>query len=1126
MMAIALGMFLYAADGATPVPDQMRWVIMDAATGRSFVVPDEAQRLTVGGRLHAEPEGSQLVLSVEYSVAEKATQIKVKLADRSGEDRGLVIRLELGLPGAAEEWVWWQDLDTSLPLTGRKLSNTAALRGLPGLPEFAEGGEKPDFGKYSVYPLGVVSWRGSWIALARRMNELVVGRFMASGAESPTLSAEVDMALSEFTIPPREAEFSLWFFSGEGEQGLRAGLDRCYALWPEDWEVRVPIFGGWMPFTDLAKIPNVDEFGFAYQEGAPNAGFDDALGALSFVYFHCAGEFANVEGYKRGTEPLPPYEKVVEAFNAVAEKRTGIKGVWDICGIRGADGKIAYRPEKTYGDFFCQACVDPDLPYGRAMIDTLLARVNAKPFPQDVDGVYYDGIAAGLDYAPEHLKAANHLLLWDSREKKPVNYNLFSSVEWARQIHNTLAGTRKLTMLNDSSLSSFTFASPYIDVPGAEMSIYLRREQARLIRAYTCGKPFCTLVKADFSQHTSSQIETYMRRCLAYGILFGFFDISPSGDHPGSSYWVHPEWYDRDRPLFRRYMPLARELAGAGWRPLPGARATADAAYVERFGPGNNGLTYLTVSTDPGEHPEAEREVVVEIGRELVAEISKPSSGPAQQAKPAEPAPAQPLAVELLTGRIETAGERLTVTLRGDDMAVWAIGERQAQAQACLDRARDILALRKRYIQACRLSAETLSPWGSYGEGGGKIVSPGRESSCCLEATLDTPGTMAGATQSIPLNHDRPRPLIISAWSKAENVTGNEDRDYALYADCYYADGTALYGQTVSFAPGTHDWQYGEHVIQPEKPIARVNVYLLFRGNHTGRVWFDDIRVALADDPEKNLLQRPGFEPFAARPLADDQVAGPVNAAFDSLQQALEVPAIKCDYQAAYRLIDTVERAAREANWGADTERTLRDVEDLRWHLRLAQACLSGKPQMPQRDSRVTPHVALMAAGPPTAPIGVRQYEARTGKVPPGTTMTVDSLYTDYSAQPLTDGQINPAGVHWTKVAWASAESDDAHWIELTLPKPMPVKEVRIWWALDSGKLWMSRKLVLQVKQGNEWVAVEGQELCPDAQRGLTTIRIGGQPLKSLQSLRIFQPPHGGAPDRPGIMWVSEVEIE
>ena len=790
---------------------------------------------------------------------------------------------------------------------------------------------------------------------------------------------------------------------------------------------------------------------------------------------------------------------------------------------------MGFRPERTYGDFFCQACVDPDLAYGKGMADNLIRRVSAKPSPEDIDGVYYDGIAVGLDYAPEHLKAADHMLLWDGTLGRPVNYNLWSSAEWARYIHEQFEGTSKLTMLNDSSLSSFPFVGPYIDVPGAEMSIYLSRSQCRLIRALMGNKPFCTLVKADFEQVSQAQIESYMRRCTAYAILFGFFDITPSGANPGSSYWVHPEWFDRDRALFRRYMPLARELLAATWRPVPEAEVTEGEASLEWFGPmrarGDVGgdevdylgldLHYCTLSTDPTEPGDEARSVTLK--------APQATTPPVWTVLRSDARLKASLAVELLTGRVERMEQTLTTELTGEDLQVWALGGAEAQARGCLRRAADVVKRRAAYIEACTSTGQALAPWNAYGDSGGAIDTGGHEGGLCLKATKDKPGS-AGATQTVVVNHTEPKELVVSAWSKAENATGERSRDYALYVDCYYTDGTAIYGQTAEFDTGTHDWQKAERTIQPEKPVRNINVYLLFRGGHTGTVWFDDVHVALADDPDTNLLRRGDFETSdQPRPLAGDSAEA---KRLDELCSALLIspgPAgsvADTDWKAATAALEEMDRIVAATDLGPDTERARRDAEDLRWHIELAQACLKAEAQGPQRPSRLTEFVALATLK--TTATGPKQYRATTGNVPQGTIVAVEGNFGGYTPVVLTDGKVNPKGVHWTKVAWASSEHAGAHWIELRFPEATRAVEVRLHAGLDARTLHMPQKLEAQVLEGGEWTAAEGQRLERGPALGLVSIRLTGKPLKQL---RIVQPPHGGSTARPDLMWVSEIEV-
>jgi len=49
---------------------------------------------------------------------------------------------------------------------------------------------------------------------------------------------------------------------------------------------------------------------------------------------------------------------------------------------------------------------------------------------------------------------------------------------------------------------------------------------------------------------------------------------------------------------------------------------------------------------------------------------------------------------------------------------------------------------------------------------------------------------------------------------------------------------------TAPFEPGTHDWQYASVVVPVPKTVARFSIHLLFRGDHTGTAWFDDVYAA------------------------------------------------------------------------------------------------------------------------------------------------------------------------------------------------------------------------------------------------------------------------------------------
>ncbi len=103
---------------------------------------------------------------------------------------------------------------------------------------------------------------------------------------------------------------------------------------------------------------------------------------------------------------------------------------------------------------------------------------------------------------------------------------------------------------------------------------------------------------------------------------------------------------------------------------------------------------------------------------------------------------------------------------------------------------------------------------------------------------------VAGASFALVLNQTRPLPVLISGWSKAENVSVESielftSANYAIYVDIVFMDGTPLWGQFEAFSSGTHDWEKRQILIALKKPIARISMYALFR-YRTGTVWFDD----------------------------------------------------------------------------------------------------------------------------------------------------------------------------------------------------------------------------------------------------------------------------------------------
>jgi hypothetical protein len=176
--------------------------------------------------------------------------------------------------------------------------------------------------------------------------------------------------------------------------------------------------------------------------------------------------------------------------------------------------------------------------------------------------------------------------------------------------------------------------------------------------------------------------------------------------------------------------------------------------------------------------------------------------------------------------------------------------------------------------------------WRSYVKGFDYDISgnTARSGARSVHVRNDSLTEFRGITQRIELRQTEARPLLLGGWSRCNQVSGTPDNDYALYVDAWYADGTPLYGQAARFSTGTHDWEYSEKLINPEKPISHLMLYLLFR-RHTGEAWFDHISLRYAE---------PTQLPNAAAVTADFDIhPNPARDAADIVLHACEGRSIR-----------------------------------------------------------------------------------------------------------------------------------------------------------------------------------------------------------------------------------------
>ncbi|MBC7286646.1 MAG: discoidin domain-containing protein [Armatimonadetes bacterium] len=110
----------------------------------------------------------------------------------------------------------------------------------------------------------------------------------------------------------------------------------------------------------------------------------------------------------------------------------------------------------------------------------------------------------------------------------------------------------------------------------------------------------------------------------------------------------------------------------------------------------------------------------------------------------------------------------------------------------------------------------------------------------------------------------------------------------------------------------------------------------------------------------------------------------------------------------------------------------------------------------------------------------------------------------------------------FNQAAWAAAETDQEHWVEIQWPTPKTVGRVLIYWNIENDVVWTSQRAAVQVRAAKEsqWQTVA--DVQPSEGEPVTEIRFPAVPA---QALRILQPRDCGPRKRPRLMWLREVAV-
>jgi hypothetical protein len=519
-------------------------------------------------------------------------RVEGTITDTRRRDRA--ITLYFALPVDATGWQWGDDIQRGRPITGQQEYFNGVSMGSGAT------------GTLSQYPLAAIHDHTVGLALGLDMARPAQYRLVYHAGTRQLLIA-YDLGL----VPEANsrAEFAFVFFTFPPAWGFRAAWAEYMDLFPDHFQVRVKEQGLWMPFTDVSRVQGAEDFQFKFHEGNNNVPFDDTWGILSFRY----------------TEPMTWWMKMDKSMPrthaaAVAERNRLAAGP------RNSDQRMAAatltaamldeagQPALSFRDTpWCNGAVwslnpNPRLPASNGLNgatvhwnDTLKEQLYGPGAKGTLDGEYLDSlegyVTTDLNFNREHFKHTTVPLTFATETGQPALHKGLAVAEFTRWFCDDVHRLGKLTFAN-SVPHRFTFLCPWLDILGTETD-WVRQgryhpppdAQLCLWRTLSGQKPYLLLMNTDYDVFTPPLVEQYFQRSLALGFWPGMFSHN-AADNP---YWQNPKWYNRDRPLFKQYLPLIKRVTEAGWQPVTAARADVPELALERFGPGPDSMGYLTL---------------------------------------------------------------------------------------------------------------------------------------------------------------------------------------------------------------------------------------------------------------------------------------------------------------------------------------------------------------------------------------------------------------------------------------------------------------------------------------------------------------------------------------------------
>lgn len=759
--------------------------------------------------------------------------------------------------------------------------------------------------------------------------------------------------------------------------------------------------------------------------------------------------------------------------------------------------------------------------------NTLNLLQNAKFAESDenliVDGIYLDsleGWAKGKNFRQEHFKYTDIPLGFDTFTKKSLILNAFSVYEFTKAMSEYMHENKRLLMANWVPID-FPFYCHLLDVIGKEVHwLDLKNEYnpdkdsvMNYRRTLSYQKPYLLLLNVHFDRFGVKMMKNYFQNSLFYGMFPSMFSYDAATD----PYFQNPQYYNRDRGLFIKYLPLIKKISKAGWEPVTLAISTNKNIFVERYGRDYFGTLYFTVHNNLDFNQKGfikiDKEKLRLIDKFKITEIISNAESDYKEEE-------KEIILPVVLSGYQTKVYRL---VREDYGALLAI------AMEDLDDAAGIL---NKYFEQKKISSQEQA---EYGDITAKLLK-GVSNKNLMENVARIEKQMS----------------VVLSWAKDKKH--DEMLNQLLKIECDISSLIAN-ASNVSFTLKTTD-----AICSPSDNNLEMEI---LNNSKEDIIVLDETVLEISPNLKikkiKHQLEGKSI-PQGKSEVITVSFSAPAGLE-EGMEEAMNAKVTlhsgtnKISLSKAV-LLSVVKNF--ELKLEPLTVHTFNNKPEFKIFLRNnSSAPITGTlsvtapdncvASLEKEDMEIAPYSMSSAVFEILCPLSDKRQDfdfelvfnvdgkekiSQKGAVSlfpkrenllteERVSVKADSNYAGYNTAPLYDGIIDTEGFVWNESAWASAEIATPHWIEISFPKPVEISSVMIHWALDDNKYWVSNKYKIEYFKNDEWVLLDKMEGSNTAEKFNKHIfnRV------SAQKVRIEQEIGGGPKKRPDLMWIREVEV-